>query len=204
MISFILEECERFSDVDFPSHPNISRTSSLSKLNYEFVTVDPCGSGRRSTPALLDCGMEVSMVGSDMVHVERHEGEAYHMVAEDVELVAVAPSYWMTQDAQPSVPKLGGSVVTANTTTVVTKLCNETAFRKYIVVFKPSAAKSSVEEIITKLSGVGGKIVHKLDIIHGLAVEAPASFIKSISDFAGIDYIEEDGPVHTFGEPEAL
>ncbi|KAI8846722.1 hypothetical protein BC829DRAFT_445150 [Chytridium lagenaria] len=79
-------------------------------------------------------------------------------------------------------------------------------FGKYIVVFHEASAKSSVSEIGNLLESVGGKIVHHLDIIHGIAIEAPASFVKNLeTNFRGaIDYIEQDGPVYAYNKPEAL
>ncbi|KAI8855310.1 hypothetical protein BC829DRAFT_378571 [Chytridium lagenaria] len=105
MISFILEECERFSDFEFPTphdrHSALSRTSSLAKLSVlDFVAVSSsdvlAGPSRRGTPAPMDA----SMMASDMVHVEQHEVEpTYAVFGEESELVSLHPgAQWQTID----------------------------------------------------------------------------------------------------------
>ncbi|KAJ3107370.1 hypothetical protein HDU97_004252 [Phlyctochytrium planicorne] len=81
---------------------------------------------------------------------------------------------------------------------------DDDVFRRYIVVFKDNAAKSSVDDILDKLKKVGGKIVHKYDLINGIAIESPISFSKTIGALPSVDYVEEDGKVETLGKPEAL
>ncbi|KAI8855309.1 hypothetical protein BC829DRAFT_412515 [Chytridium lagenaria] len=62
-----------------------------------------------------------------------------------------------------------------------------------------SVISASIEK---QLAAVGGVVTRRYDSIHGLAIQAPASFITSIEKLPEIAAIEADQPMHTFGKPQ--
>ncbi|KAI9336191.1 hypothetical protein DFJ73DRAFT_22239 [Zopfochytrium polystomum] len=75
-------------------------------------------------------------------------------------------------------------------------------FRSYIVVFKDGAATSKVNEVLTAIKDLGGKVKTQFKIIHAFSVDFPTAFFDKIKNFPQVDYVEEDGQVFALNKDD--
>ncbi|KAJ3127557.1 hypothetical protein HK101_005562 [Irineochytrium annulatum] len=73
-------------------------------------------------------------------------------------------------------------------------------FRKYIIVFKDGADESDQQPVVSKIKEFGGRVKDTYSIISAISAELPTKFVKALEQMSIVDYIEEDGPVYTFGD----
>ncbi|TPX59983.1 hypothetical protein SpCBS45565_g07636 [Spizellomyces sp. 'palustris'] len=71
--------------------------------------------------------------------------------------------------------------------------------KRYIISLKENANKKTLDDLINKVTDVGGKVLNRFSVIPAISVEIPANVVTSFSSISGVDYIEEDKPVQAYG-----
>ncbi|KAJ3278095.1 hypothetical protein HDU76_010025 [Blyttiomyces sp. JEL0837] len=100
---------------------------------------------------------------------------------------------------------LGCSLFAASTVSAAAA-SDSLTYKKYIVVFKDSAAQSALTEVSKKIEGWGGKISRVFKIINAIAADIPTKFISTLEALPVVDYIEEDQQVNALkaGDDDAM